>query len=118
MTLSPQELAQSIVQAAESKKAYGFTVLDIGRVSIIADYFVICSGRSTIQVQAIAEEIIRQVEEKHGLVPRREGLREGRWVLLDYGSVVAHVFLDEERLYYNLERLWGDAPVANAHILP
>jgi ribosome-associated protein len=111
LTIDPQALVKVVVEAAEDKKAYDITVLDISRISIIADYFVILSGRSTTQVQAIAEEIIRVVQERAGLVPRQEGMREGRWVLLDYGDVVVHVFLESERQFYNLERLWGDARV-------
>lgn len=111
MTFSPQELLETIVEAAENKKAYEATILDISKLSIIADYFVIFSGRSTTHVQTIAEEIIKVVEEKYGLVPRQEGLREGQWVLLDYGDVVVHVFREQERQFYNLERLWGNARV-------
>lgn len=111
MTIDPQALVKVVVEAAEDKKAYDITVLDISRISIIADYFVILSGRSTTHVRAVAEEIIKVVDEKAGLVPRQEGIREGRWVLLDYGDVVVHVFQESERQFYNLERLWGDARV-------
>lgn len=109
MTLDPQVLADEVVFAAGEKKAYDFKVLDISKISSIADYFIICTGRSTKHVQAIAEEIVDVIGEKHGVKPRKEGAREGRWVLLDYGDVVAHVFVEEERQFYNLERLWGDA---------
>lgn len=111
MTFDPQTLVDIAVKAAEEKKARDITVLDISRVSIIADYFVICSGRSTVHVQAIAEEIIKVMAERTALQPRREGMREGRWVLLDYGDVVVHIFQEAERQFYNLERLWGDATV-------
>lgn len=112
MTIDPRELADLAVRAAGDKKAYDFKVLDISNISTIADFFVICSGRSSINVQAIAGEIVDKVKEQfEGLVPRKEGVREGRWILLDYGDVVIHVFQEEERQFYNLERLWGDAPV-------
>ena len=111
MTFSPRKLLDTIVKAAENKKAYDAIILDISRLSIIADYFVIFSGRSVTHVQAIAEEIIEEVARSHGLVPRQEGLREGQWVLLDYGDVVVHVFREQERQFYNLERLWGNARV-------
>lgn len=111
MTFDPRALVKVAVNAAEGKKATDITVLDIRKLSIIADYFVICSGRSSVHVRAIAGEIMEAMEKETSLQPRREGLREGRWVLLDYGDVVVHVFQEPERQFYNLERLWGDAPV-------
>lgn len=111
MALTPQALARIAVEAAEEKKAYDITVLNIGSVSIVADYFVIVNGRSSIHTQSIAEEIEDTLEEV-GLTPlRKEGFREGQWILLDYGDVVIHVFQESERRFYNLERLWGDAQV-------
>ncbi|MCL6610830.1 MAG: ribosome silencing factor [Peptococcaceae bacterium] len=112
MTISPRALAELVRRVAGKKKARDITVLDISKISIIADFFVICSGSSSVNVQAIAGEIVDRVREEFGgLTPRVEGYREGRWVLLDYGDVVIHVFQEEERRFYNLERLWGDAPV-------
>lgn len=111
MSLSPQEVVSIAVQAAEDKKAWDVTVLDIREVSIIADYFVICSGRSSTHVQAVAGNIQEKLAEKGLPALRREGFREGGWVLLDYGDVVVHVFREAERQFYNLERLWGDARV-------
>ena len=116
MTFDPQVLAGLARQAAEDKKAYDIIILDIRNISIIADYFVICSGRSSINVQAIAGGIVDKVkEELSGLIPRKEGVREGRWILLDYGDVVVHIFQEDERRFYNLERLWGDAPVVSTN---
>jgi ribosome-associated protein len=78
---------------------------------VITDYFIIASGSNDRQVRTIAEEVERRLAGDHGLKPfRREGEREGRWVLLDYVDFVVHVFLQEEREYYDLERLWSDAP--------
>ncbi len=111
MSLSPQAIVNIAVKAAEDKKAEDITVLDIREVSIIADYFIICSGRSRTQVQAIVENIIEEVEKEGVSALRREGFREGGWVLVDYGDVVVHVFQETERQFYNLERLWGDAQV-------
>lgn len=111
MSLDPQTLAGIAAQVAGDKKAYNITMLDISKISIIADYFIICSGRSSIHVQSIAEGIVDALTNDFGLKPRKEGLKEGRWVLLDYGDVIVHVFQDDERHFYNLERLWGDAPV-------
>lgn len=113
MTIEPRELAEFAKEAALGKKAYNITVLDIRKISVISDFFVICSGYSSVNVQAIAEEVVNKIKERYGLIPRKEGIREGRWVLLDYGDIIVHVFQEEERLFYNLEHLWGDAPVVN-----
>ncbi|MBL7179107.1 MAG: ribosome silencing factor [Desulfobacterales bacterium] len=97
------------VKAALGKKATGLVVLDVGKLTSIADVFIICSGRSNRQVIAIAEFI--QVElKKHGLKPLSvEGKKEGHWVLLDYGYVIIHVFYEPVRKFYDLEGLWIDA---------
>ncbi|BAF59018.1 Uncharacterized homolog of plant Iojap protein [Pelotomaculum thermopropionicum SI] len=111
MAINPQAVVNIAVKAAEDKKAEGIVVLDIREISIIADYFVICSGRSGPHVQAVVENIQEKLAEKGVRALRREGFREGGWVLLDYGDVVIHVFQEAERQFYNLERLWGDAQV-------
>jgi len=111
LPFSPQAVVNIAVQAAEDKKAYDVTVLDISEISVIADYFVICSGRSSTQVQAIVESIQEKLEKEGITALRREGFREGKWVLLDYGDVIIHVFQEAERQFYKLERLWGDARV-------
>lgn len=116
MLLTPQAMVNIAVQAAEEKKSWDVTVLDIRKISVIADYFIICSGRSKIQVQAIAENILEKMESEGVTVQRREGFREGEWVLLDFGDVVVHVFQDAVRQFYNLERLWGDAPVVGVPV--
>ena len=111
MALSPGTLVEVAVRAAEAKKGFDVLVLDIRALTVISDYFLLISGRSTTHVKACAEHIREELKEQ-GVQPLRvEGLREGRWVLLDYGDVVIHVFLESERAFYNLERLWGDAPV-------
>lgn len=109
MAINPRVLADTAIRVAEDKKAYDIKVLDISKISVIADYFVLCSGRSSVNVQAIAGEIVDKVKEQFGITPRKEGIREGRWILLDYGDVIIHIFQEEERQFYNLERLWGDA---------
>ena len=97
--------------AASSKKGEGTVILEVGDVLAITDAFVITSGDNVRQVRAIAEEVERQIDEAGGPKPLRvEGLADARWVLLDYGDFVVHVFLDETRDYYQLERLWSDAP--------
>lgn len=116
MLLSPQAMVNIAVLAAEEKKSWNVTVLDIRKISVIADYFIICSGRSKIQVQAIAENILEKMEGEGVTAQRREGFREGEWVLLDFGDVIVHVFQDAVRQFYNLERLWGDAPVVGVPV--
>jgi ribosome-associated protein len=105
-----RDLATLAARAASAKQARDVVVLDVRDLIVITDYFVIASGASDRQVRTIAEEIERTVKDR-GMKPvRREGEREGRWVLLDFVDFVAHVFRDEERQYYGLERLWADAP--------
>ncbi len=113
MSLNPQAVLSAVVRAAGDKKAQDIAVLDIRGLSVIADYFVIVSGLSKTHVQAIAGYVQEKLEERGITALRCEGLKEGRWVLLDYGDVVVHVFLDAERRFYNLERLWGDAKKVN-----
>lgn len=116
LPLSPQAVVNIAVQAAENKRAMDVTVLEIRSVSTIADYFIICGGRTDIQVQAIVENIQKDLKEKGTIALHREGFREANWVLLDYGDVVIHVFQEEERQFYNLERLWGDARVVDVPV--
>jgi ribosome-associated protein len=98
-------------RAASAKKAEQTVVLDVSEVLSITDAFVITSGRNRRQVLTIAEEVEAQVKATGGPAPiRAEGLNDAQWVLLDYGDFVVHVFLDEVRRYYDLERLWADAP--------
>lgn len=111
MSFYPQSLVTTAVRAARDKKAQDVVVLDIRGISPVCDYFVIMSGRSTTHVKAVADNVKKKLA-REGYYPlRREGLKEGRWVLLDYGDVVVHIFIEEEREFYNLERLWGDARV-------
>jgi len=98
-------------RAAADKKASDIVVLEVDKLLVITDYFVICSGASAIQVRAIADEVETAFREKLSVKPiGREGEREGAWVLLDYGDLVVHVFQPAERDFYRLENLWSDAP--------
>jgi ribosome-associated protein len=98
-------------RAAASKKGEDPVILDVGAVLAITDSFVITSAGNDRLVRSIAEDIEKEVKEAGGPAPRRvEGLREGEWVLLDFGDFVVHVFLEETRRFYDLERLWADAP--------
>ncbi len=98
-------------RAAAAKNGADTLVLDVGPIIGITEVFVITSGRNVRQVRTIAEEIEKKLkEEGHPGPIRTEGLRDASWVLLDYGDFAAHVFLEETRGYYNLDRLWADAP--------
>ena len=98
------------VQAAQEKKAAAISVLDLSSASAFTDYFIICTGYSTPQVQAICTEIEEQLYKQMGRSPEhREGYRAAEWALLDFGSFVVHVFSDQARRYYDLERLWRSA---------
>ena len=98
------------VTAASDKKARDLVVIDVGDFLSITDYFVICSGSSDRQVRTIADEIEAKLKETGVRPLRTEGAVEGGWLLLDFGVFVVHVFTDEMRQYYELERLWKDAP--------
>lgn len=103
------QIVKLAVEACLEEKANNIVVLDVHEQTIIADYFVIASGRNFIQVQSIIEAIEAKLHEE-GISPlRRDGHKEGVWVILDYGSVLVHVFRQEEREFYGLEELWGDA---------
>lgn len=109
-TLEARETALLCVRHALEKKAYDLVVMDVRLVSSLADYFVICTGRSDTQVQAIGESIEVNLA-RLGVRPlTMEGLPAGQWVLLDYGDVVVHIFLEAVRSFYDLERLWARAP--------
>lgn len=105
-----REAALAAARAASSKQAEGIAILDVQGLIVITDYFVICSAETERQVKTIVEEVEKTLRGLDRKPLRREGETEGRWVLLDYVDVVVHVFADEEREYYDLERLWRDAP--------
>ena len=109
--MTNQELLKIAVKAADDKRAEDILALNMQGISLIADYFIICHGNSDKQVQAIAREIKAKAEENGYNVRRMEGFDEATWILIDLGDVVAHVFHRDERSYYKLERLWGDAPL-------
>ena len=114
MTTTPDQVrrwARTAASAASAKGGEATVILEVGGVLAITDAFVITSGRNSRQVKTIAEEVEARLKADGGISPLRvEGLGESQWVLLDYGDLVVHVFLDETRAYYDLERLWSDAP--------
>ena len=102
------ELTQEIGNYLSSKKAEDILLIDVREKTALCDYFVIASGRNTTQVRALCENLEEHLS-KQGIEPRRtEGVRDGRWGVLDYGDVIVHIFNDESRLFYHLERLWGE----------
>jgi ribosome-associated protein len=99
-----------VLQAAAEKKALSPTVLDLRGIASFTDYFVIASGANIRQVQAIADEVVEQLKKQGTRAARLEGYQRAEWVLLDYGDLVVHVFEESARRFYDLERLWRDAP--------
>ena len=111
MPLKSKDLAIQAAKAALEKKALDVIILDLSGLTVIADYFVICSGESTTQVKAVAEFIEQEFAKKRIKPLGVEGAAHSHWILLDYGDVIIHVFEKETRAYYNLEKLWMDAKV-------
>ena len=104
--MTPKKLLREIVACAEEKKAEDILALDVSKTTTISKYFVICSASNSIQVKSITENIRDNVKED---VWRIEGYEHLNWVIIDYIDVVVHIFLDDIRKYYNLERIWFDA---------
>lgn len=108
---SSKEWARIAATAASDKKATDIIAIDVAELLVVTDYFVICTGNTDIQVRAIAEEVEDRLREEAGIKPiGREGVNEGKWILLDFADFVVHIFQPEERGFYRLETLWGDAP--------
>lgn len=105
-----REVAVAVARAAAAKQGADIAILDVRELIVITDYFVIATGGSDRQVRTIMEEVEKALRRRGDRPVRREGETDARWVLLDYVDVVVHVFAPEEREYYDLERLWADAP--------
>ncbi len=116
--MAPKDLSLKIAQILDSKKADKVATIDLANLSVIADYFVVASANNSQQLRALSDE----VEEKlaaEGLMPTRvEGYRETRWIVMDYGSVIVHLFHYEEREFYNIERLWAEGSNITYHSTP
>ena len=109
MHMTPKELAMIAAKALDEKKGKEISVIEITDLTSIADYFIIASGTSNTQINALSGAVEKALQEQAGEDPlRREGYRDGTWVLLDYGCIVVHIFSQEAREFYSLERLWGD----------
>ncbi|MFC2948416.1 ribosome silencing factor [Virgibacillus sediminis] len=111
-----EQIIQLVAEACDDKRAEDIVALDMNEVSLVADYFLICHGSNERQVQAIARAIKDTMDENNISVTRIEGLEQARWVLVDIGDIVCHIFHKDERHYYNLERLWGDAAPVALHV--
>lgn len=106
--LPSRELAEIAVKALDSKKGKEIRLIRIDKITTLAEYFVICTGTSNTQINALCDAVEKELTEKGEEPLHREGYRGGTWVLLDYGCVVVHVFNDEARKLYSLEHLWAD----------
>ncbi len=103
-----RELAEIAVKALDSKKGKDIKLIRIDKITTLAEYFVICTGTSNTQINALCDAVEKELTEKGEEPLHREGYRGGTWVLLDYGCVVVHIFNDEARKFYSLEHLWAD----------
>ncbi|MBO4848060.1 MAG: ribosome silencing factor [Clostridia bacterium] len=103
-----REQVIKLLSILDDKKAIDIIAIDVADKTIVADWFVICSGTSVIQVKAICDEVLDKYPETGLHLRRKEGYTEGRWIVLDFGHVLLHIFYPEEREYYNIERLWTD----------
>jgi ribosome-associated protein len=110
---SSRDLALFAAQLALEKKGHDLHLLEVGQVSIIADYFLLATGNTAVQVHAIADHLVESLKKAGFYTLRIEGYREGWWVVLDYGGLVVHIFQSEARIFYDLERLWSEAPLVN-----
>jgi ribosome-associated protein len=109
-TLAEDRLLRAAVRALSARKAEHPVVLDLRGHDAFTEYFVICHGTSERQVKSLADAVEDQVREEAGRKPSTEGYARGEWILLDYGEVVVHLFLEDAREFYRLEALWGDCP--------
>ena len=115
--LTPYKIAEIVVNALDNKKAKDVLLLRTADVTILADYFVICTANSTTHLKTLSDEVEKVLKENDEMPLRREGHRSGGWVLLDFACVIVHLFLKETREFYTLERLWSDAQVVESGLV-
>ena len=115
--LTAAQIAAIAAKALDGKKARDVKILRTTEKTVLADYFVICNGTSSTHIKALVDEVDKQLSEAGEPPVRREGLRSDIWVLMDFGCVIVHVFTDEARKFYDLERLWSDAEVIESSSL-
>lgn len=111
MTDNLKELTEKILQVIDDKIGKDTVVIDLKSVSTIADYFILTNGDSVRQTKVIADEIMDELEQENIFVRNKEGHQTGRWILLDYGDLVVHIFEKETRKFYDLEKIWQDAKI-------
>ncbi|MBR3804113.1 MAG: ribosome silencing factor [Clostridia bacterium] len=104
-------LAEVILSALKERKAFDIVKINVEEKTTVADYFIVASARSSTQVKSLSEHVEEVVEKNGGNVLRREGVQDARWIVLDFGDVILHLFNDETRLFYHLERLWGEGEI-------
>lgn len=111
--ITSREMAKIVCEALADKKGEDIRAIDISQISVLADYFIIANGSSESQVRALVDNVEEQLEKAGVQAKQREGVGLGSWVLLDFGDVIVHVFDRENRLFYNLERIWSDGKSIN-----
>ena len=115
--MEAKEMAKLVIQALEDKKAEDVKVIDISNVSTIADYFIIASGKNRSQIQAMCDNVDETLGRAGVTMKQTEGYKNANWILMDYGDVIVHIFDAENRLFYDLERIWRDGREMNANEL-
>ena len=113
-TVQAKEMAKIAYHALDEKKGEDIRIIDIAGISVLADYFIIANGSSESQVQAMVDNVEEEMHKAGYSLKQREGYGSGNWVLLDFGDVIVHVFDKENRLFYDLERIWRDGKVIDA----
>ncbi len=106
--MESSEMKSIICRELDEHKAFDITVLDVEHLTVMTDYFVICTAKSNKQVKALAEFVEEKLEEYNIRPSHTDGMTEGKWAVLDYGGVIVHIFNDETRMFYCLEKLWSD----------
>ncbi len=114
--MQDMEISLQIAQTLYNRKAQDITVLKVSHLTVLCDYLIIATGRTAAQVSALADAVEESVASCNIPLKRSEGIREGRWIVLDYGDIMVHLFHRDERVYYSLDRLWNDG--SNAVDLP
>lgn len=115
--MTSKELAKLAVKALDDKKGEDISIIDISEVSVVADYFIIAGGSNRSQIQAMADNVDEIIGKNGGSLRQIEGYDAGNWVLLDFSDVIIHIFDKENRLFYDLERIWRDGKIVKAEDL-
>lgn len=106
--MDSETIIKLVIEALHEKKAQDVKAIDISELTTIAEYFIVCSGTSTTHIKTLADHVEDKLGERNARCLRREGYNSARWILMDYGDIVVHIFLEEDREFYGLERLWQD----------